>query len=105
MVEQAARAYSIAQVRYREGLSTQVELADSRILLQQAQANRAVAARDLQIAQARVALLPYLPLGTGGQGGATQQTQTQQQQQPRQQQPQQQAPAGGQQSAFTAGGE
>jgi hypothetical protein len=91
-------------VRYREGLSTQVELSDSRILLQQAQANRAVAARDVQIAQARVALLPYLPLGAGGgQGGATQQ---QMQQQPQQQQPrQQQAPAADQSSAFTAGGE
>jgi outer membrane protein len=102
-VEQAARAYQIAEVRYREGLSTQVELSDSRILLQQAQANRAVAARDLQIAQARVALLPYLPLQSGGQGGATQQMQqnTQQQQQPRQQQ----TPAAGQSSAFTAGGE
>ena len=105
-VEQAARAYSIAQIRYREGLSTQVELSDSRILLQQAQANRAVAARDVQIAQARVALLPYLPLGTGAQGAATQQTQSQQQpQQPRQQQPQQQDAAGGQASAFTPGGE
>ena len=102
-VAQAARAYQIAQVRYREGLSTQVELADSRILLQQSQANRAVAARDLQIAQARVALLPYLPLQQGGQGGATQQAQPQQGTQ--QQQPQQQAPASGQQSAFTAGGE
>jgi outer membrane protein TolC len=105
VVEQAARAYTIAEVRYREGLSTQIELSDSRILLQQAQANRAVAARDLQIAQARAALLPYLPLGAGGSaGGATQQQQPQQQQQ-QQQQPQQQNPAAGQASAFTAGGE
>jgi outer membrane protein len=104
VVEQAVRAYTIAQVRYREGLSTQVELADSRILLQQAQANRAVAARDVQIAQARVALLPYLPLGAaGGQGSSTQQ---QIQQLPQEQQPrQQQAPAAAQSSAFTAGGE
>ena len=103
-VEQAARAYQIAQVRYREGLSTQVELSDSRILLQQAQANRAVAARDLQIAQARVALLPYLPLQAGDQGGATQQMQQQStQQQPQQPRPQT-APAD-QASAFTAGGE
>jgi outer membrane protein TolC len=101
-VEQAARAYTIAQVRYREGLSAQLELSDSRILLQQAQANRAVAARDLQIAQARLALLAYLPLQSGGQGGAPQQTQ----QAPQQQQPrQQQAPAADQASAFTAGGE
>lgn len=65
-VEQAERAYRIAEVRYREGISTQLELNDSRILQQQAQANRAQAARDLQIARLRVALLPYLPLSTGG---------------------------------------
>ncbi len=64
-VSQAARAYTIAEVRYTEGLSTQTELSDSRILLQQAQANRAVAARDLQIARLRLALLPDLPLGAG----------------------------------------
>jgi outer membrane protein TolC len=102
-VEQAARAYSIAQVRYREGLSAQLELADSRILLQQAQANRAVAARDLQIAQARLALIAYLPIQSGGQGGAAQQPM--QQAQPQQQPRQQQAPAADQASAFTAGGE
>ena len=62
-VGQATRAYQIAEIRYREGISTQLELSDSRILLQQAQANRAVAARDLQIARARVALLKDLPLG------------------------------------------
>lgn len=60
-VEQANRAYQIAEIRYREGISTQLELADSRILLQQAQANRALAARDLQIARARMALLRDLP--------------------------------------------
>jgi hypothetical protein len=65
-VEQAVRAYNIAEIRYREGISTQTELADSRILLQQAQANRAMAARDLAVARARVALLPDLPLGAGG---------------------------------------
>lgn len=84
-VEQAERAYQIAEVRYREGISTQVELSDSRILLQQAQANRAMSARTLQVARARVALLPYLPLGApaGGQG---------MQQAPQPQQPQQQTP-------------
>ncbi len=65
-VSQAARAYQIAEIRFREGISTQVELSDSRILLQQAQANRAQAARDLQVARARLALLPDLPLGTTG---------------------------------------
>jgi outer membrane protein TolC len=60
--EQAGRAYQIAEVRYREGLSTQTELNDSRIQLSQAQVTRAQAARDLQIARMRVALLPALPL-------------------------------------------
>jgi outer membrane protein TolC len=63
-IEQAQRAHEIAQVRYREGVSTQLELSDARLLLQQAEANRAQAARDLQVARARVALLPDLPLGT-----------------------------------------
>jgi outer membrane protein TolC len=62
-VGQAARAFEIAEVRYREGISTQLELDDARLLLAQAEANRAVAARDLQVARARVELLPDLPLG------------------------------------------
>jgi outer membrane protein len=62
VVEQATRAYEIAEVRYREGISTQTELTDSRLLLQQAQANRAVAARDLQVARVRVELIRDLPL-------------------------------------------
>ena len=65
-VEQAARAYSIAELRYREGLSTQTELLDSRIQLQQAQAGRARAARDFQVAQVRLILLPALPLAGAG---------------------------------------
>jgi hypothetical protein len=49
-------------------------LSDSRFLLQQAEANRAQAGRDLQVARARVALLPDLPIGVGaGQGGGQQQ--------------------------------
>jgi outer membrane protein TolC len=62
VVEQATRAYQIAEVRYREGISTQTELSDARLLLQQAQANRAVAARDLQVARVRVELIRDLPL-------------------------------------------
>ncbi|MGH7469233.1 MAG: TolC family protein [Longimicrobiales bacterium] len=65
-VGQAVRAYAIGEIRFREGISTQLELNDSRILLQQARANRAVAARDLQVARMRVALLPDLPLNAGG---------------------------------------
>ena len=79
--EQASRAYTIAEVRFREGISTQVELSESRILLQQAQANRALAARDLQVARVRLSLLRDLPLGAGGaqQGNARAQQQQQQQ--------------------------
>jgi outer membrane protein TolC len=65
-VEQAGRAYQIAELRYREGLSTQTELLDSRIQLQQAQASRARAARDLQVAKVRIALLPALPISETG---------------------------------------
>lgn len=69
-VAQADRAYQIANVRYGAGVSTQLELSDSRLLLQQAEANRAQAARDLQVARARVALLPNLPIN-GGAGAGT----------------------------------
>ncbi len=69
-VEQATKAYQIAEIRFSEGISTQLELADSRLMLSQAEANRAAAARDLQVARARIALLPYLPLGgTGASSG------------------------------------
>jgi outer membrane protein len=99
--EQATRAYTIAEVRFREGLSTQLELTESRVLLQQARANRAQAERDFQVARLRLTLIRDLPIGasgassggasgggagaapaaTGGSTGGTQQ------QQPRQQQP------------------
>jgi outer membrane protein len=82
--EQAARAYRIAEVRYGEGISTQLELSESRILLQSAQANRAFAARNLRVAQQRLALLRDLPLAgqqstvtsTQQSGGATTQQQS-----------------------------
>lgn len=61
VVEQAQRAYAIAEVRYQEGISTQTELGDARVQLQQAVANRAQSARDLQVARVRNALLPELP--------------------------------------------
>lgn len=65
-VAQARRAYEIAELRYREGISTQLELSDSRLALEAAEANRAQAARDVQVARARVALLPNLPLSATG---------------------------------------
>jgi len=67
--DQATRAYNIAEVRFREGLSTQLELTESRLLLQQARANRAQAARDFQVARLRLTLLKDLPLGAGGASG------------------------------------
>jgi outer membrane protein TolC len=70
-VEQATRAYQIAELRYREGISTQTELLDSRIQLEQAQASRARAARDLQVAKVRILLLPALPLAAQVQAAAT----------------------------------
>ena len=69
--EQATRAYSIAEVRFREGISTQLELSETRVQLQQALANRARAARDLQVARVRLQLIKDLPIGAGSSfGGA-----------------------------------
>jgi outer membrane protein len=65
-IQQAGRAYEIAELRFREGLSTQLELSDARLLLASAQVTRARAARDLQLTRVRFALLPELPLGTAG---------------------------------------
>ena len=74
-IQQATRAHEIADVRYRAGVSTQLELSDARLLLQQSEVNRAQAARDLQVARARMALLPDLPLGTGAGGVSSPQQQ------------------------------
>jgi outer membrane protein TolC len=60
--EQAAKAYAIAEVRYKEGISTQLELDQSRTQLQQARINRVTAARDFELARLRLALLRDLPI-------------------------------------------
>jgi outer membrane protein TolC len=65
-VDQARRAYSIAMIRFREGISTQAELSDLRLLQEQALANQARAARNYQVARARLALLRDLPFSSGG---------------------------------------
>ena len=98
--EQAARAYSIAEVRYKEGISTQIELNDSRILLEQAVTNRALAARNLQVARVKLALLPDLPLQNtaAAQAQAQAQAQSQAAAQQQQQQSTQAAQAGQQQT-------
>ena len=72
--QQATRAYDIAEVRFREGISTQLELAETRVQLQQALANRAKAARDLQVARIRLQLLRDLPLS--GPSSSTSSTST-----------------------------
>ncbi len=60
--EQAAKAYSIAEVRQQEGISTQVELQQARTQYEQARLNRVIAAKELELARLRVALLKDLPL-------------------------------------------
>ncbi len=82
--QQAQRAYSIDQLRYREGLSTQTDLTQSRLLLEQAVANQAQSARDLAVARARMALIRDLPINTAALGAAAQRAATQQQQQAQQ---------------------
>ena len=69
--EQARKAYSIDEIRYREGISTQTDLTQSRLLVEQAMVNRAVAARDLAVARMRLTLLKDLPLsGAGASAGS-----------------------------------
>ena len=104
---QASKAYSIAELRYREGISTQIELSESRILMQAAMANRALAARNLAIARVRLAVLRDLPLTPGGGQdvmGAGAQSGMQQVQQFQQQQQQQQQQASPMQTSGTGGG-
>jgi outer membrane protein TolC len=93
---QAERAYQIAEVRFREGISTQLELNDTRNQLAQALVNRAQASRDVQVARVRLALLPDLPVQTATAGQTNLSQQQQQQQQQMQQPPAQAAsPSGG----------
>ncbi len=68
-VEQARRAYQIAELRFNEGLSTQTELLDARQAQAAAESIRLEAARNLGVARVRVALLPALPILTGGLAG------------------------------------
>jgi outer membrane protein len=61
-VQEAERAYEIATLRYKEGMSIQLELSDARLLLEQARADQARAARDVSIERVRATLLSDLPL-------------------------------------------
>jgi outer membrane protein len=71
-VEAARRGYEIAQVRFREGLSSQIELQNARLQAEQAEVNQAQALRNVQVARARLALIRDLPLTTGGSQAAAQ---------------------------------
>lgn len=87
--DQAQRAYAIDEVRLREGISTQTDLTQSRLLMEQALVNRAQAARNLAVARVRLALIRDLPLQAGtanGSGAGAASAQQQQQQQQSQQQ-------------------
>jgi len=88
--EQAQRTYAIDEVRFREGISTQTDLTQSRLLLEQSRANRAMAARNLAVARVRLALLHDLPIQQTGTGAVSAQNATAQQQLQQQQQSQQQ---------------
>jgi outer membrane protein len=103
--EQAQRGYAIDQVRFREGISTQTDLSQSRLLLEQALANRAQAARNLAVAKVRLALLRDLPIQQGGASaqGASQPQQQQSQQQSQQQNTSSQAGRSGQSSGGSTG--
>ena len=92
--QQAQKAYSIDQIRYKEGISTQTDLTQSRLLLENALANQALSSRDLAVARARVVLIRDLPINTNALGAAAQRAAAQPQQQP-QPQPRTQSTAAG----------
>ena len=102
-VQQAQRAYQIANVRFTNGVSTQLELSDARLSLQQAEANRTQAARDLQVARARVALLPNLPVSAPSGFGVVPPRVPQPQQSPSVPTPQQPQNGGQIRNAFVQG--
>lgn len=61
-VRQADRAHVLADVRYRNGLSTQLETSDARLQLQTAQVNEIQAARDYRVALAGLELVLGRPV-------------------------------------------
>ena len=77
-VEEAERAYRIAEAMFEEGISTQTELLDARVAWQTSQLIRVQAARELQVARVRVALIQQLPLPglAGVSSGGSQPRQT-----------------------------
>lgn len=64
-VAQAKRAYEIAELRYKQGSSTHLELVDARLQLEQALLNQAQSSRDLRVALLRQAMIVELPFAAG----------------------------------------
>lgn len=68
----AERTVTLAQLRYKEGISTQLEVSDARLQRDIALSNEARAYRNYQVARAKMSLLDRLPLGGSAAGlGAT----------------------------------
>jgi len=59
----AQRAYEIAELRFSQGSSTQLELVDARLQLNRSQLSQASSEHDLRVARLRRALLPGLAVG------------------------------------------
>ncbi|HET6511137.1 MAG TPA: TolC family protein [Candidatus Kapabacteria bacterium] len=69
----AERTVTLAQLRYKEGISTQLEVTDARLQRDIALSNEARAYRNYQVARAKLSLLNRLPLGgsAAGLGGTS----------------------------------
>ena len=68
-VDQATRAYHLADVRYTNGIASSIEVSDARLALQQARVNEAQSTRDYLVAMAGLerALGRPVPLMRAGQ--------------------------------------
>jgi outer membrane protein len=106
----AERTVTLAQLRYKEGISTQLEVSDARLQRDIALSNEARAYRNYQVARAKLSLLDRLPLGgsAAGLGGtstaATQAAQLQSAGQSTFSTPSMQSPATGQSGGAQQGG-
>ena len=60
----ATRAYQLAEVRWRNGLSTQLEVSDARLQMQNAQVNEVLAVKDYRLSLARLERAAGRPLAT-----------------------------------------
>jgi outer membrane protein TolC len=61
-VSQAQRVYELTELRYQQGLATQLDVSDARLALQQARLNEVTAYHDYYLALARAQRALGLPL-------------------------------------------